>query len=148
MQAPAVPRNTDAGRPLLDLDARRAQGLQRLLQEVGAGPVQQHVAAGDGRRHGIGPGLDAVGQHGMLGAVQRLASLDPQGRRAEPLDPGAHPDQAVGESTTSGSRAAFSIRLSPRASTAAIKALWVAPTETLDSVTLLPVSPRGARAMT
>ena len=51
-------------------------------------------------------------------------------------------------STTSGSRAAFSISVSPRASTAAIKALCVAPTETFDSVILLPVSPRGARAMT
>ena len=40
-------------------------------------------------------------------------------------------------STTSGSRAAFSISVSPRASTAAINALWVAPTETLESVNLV-----------
>ena len=53
--------------------------LQCLLQEIGAGPVEQHVAAGDGRGHGVGPGLDPVGQHGVLGAVQGLASLDPQG---------------------------------------------------------------------
>ena len=33
----------------------------------------------------------------------------------------------LARSATSGSRAAPSIRLSPRASTAAIKALWVAP---------------------
>ena len=39
----------------------------------------------------------------------------------------------LARSTTSGSRAAFSIKVSPRASTAAIKALWVAPTETLES---------------
>ena len=54
----------------------------------------------------------------------------------------------LARSPTSGSRATFSIKLSPLASTAAIKALCVAPTETLDKVTLLPVSPRGARAMT
>ncbi len=47
----------------------------------------------------------------------------------------------VATSATSGSRAAFSITVSPRASTAAISALWVAPTETLESVTLAPVRP-------
>ena len=44
-------------------------------------------------------------------------------------------------STTSGSRAAFSIKLSPRASTAAIRALCVAPTETLESAKRSPVRP-------
>ena len=51
-------------------------------------------------------------------------------------------------SATSGSRAAFSITVSPRASTAAISALCVAPTETLESAILAPVKPFGALAMT
>ena len=33
----------------------------------------------------------------MLGAVEGLAALDPQVRSTDPLDPGAHPDEAVGE---------------------------------------------------
>ena len=70
---------------------------KRLLQKVGAGPVQQDVAAGDGGSHGVGSGLDAVGKHGMLGAVQGLAPLDPQRRAADPLDPRAHPDETGGE---------------------------------------------------
>ena len=127
----------------------RAQGLQRLLQEIGAGPVEQHLAAGDGGGHGIGPGLDAVGKDGMLGAIQRLASLDPQASGVpSPSMRAPILIRQLATSTTSGSRAAFSISVSPRASTAAIKALWVAPTETLESVIALPVSPRGALAIT
>ena len=122
--------------------------MQCLLQEIGAGPVEQYIAAGDGRGHGVGPGLDAVGQHGVIGAVQvsrpwiHKVDVPSPSMRAPILI------RQLATSTTSGSRAAFSIRLSPLASTAAIRALCVAPTETLESVTLLPVSPRGARAMT
>ena len=70
-KAAAVARNADAGRRLLDLDAASsARVANALSQEIGAGAVEQHVAAGHGRGHGVGAGLDAVGQHGVLGAVQ------------------------------------------------------------------------------
>jgi len=67
------------------------------LQKVWASPVQEDIAAGDRGRHGIGPRLDAVGKDGMLGAVESLSPLDPQGPAADPLDPGAHLHQAVGD---------------------------------------------------
>ena len=83
-KAAAVPRHPDAGRRLLDLDAASsATGLSALLQEIGAGAVEKHVAAGHGRGHGVGAGLDAVGQHGMLGAMKTSHALDLQGRAAD-----------------------------------------------------------------
>ena len=63
-------------------------------------------------------------------------------RAADAFDPRAHLDQAIGKIDDLGFARGFSIRLSPRASTAAIKALCVAPTETLDR---LPCC-RSARA--
>ena len=84
----------------------------------------------------------------MLGAMEGLPTLDPQGRRADPLDPRAHPDEAVGEIDDLGLARGVLDQVSPRASTAAIKALWVAPTDTLESSMRLPVKPRGARATT
>ena len=77
LQAPAVPRDADASRPLFDLYSRRAQGLKHLLQQVGTGTIEHHISAGHGSGHGISAGLDAIGKDGMLGAMQRLASLDP-----------------------------------------------------------------------
>ncbi|MNY67849.1 hypothetical protein D3C86_2055110 [compost metagenome] len=49
----------------------------------------------------------------------------------------------------SGSCAAFSIMVVPRASVAAIRIVWVAPTETLGKLTVAPIRPPlGARATT
>ena len=76
-EAATVPRDPDAGRALLDLDSGRTQRVERLAQEIWPRAVEQNVAAGDRGRHGVGSGLDAVGQNGMLGAVQGLAPLHP-----------------------------------------------------------------------
>ena len=51
-------------------------------------------------------------------------------------------------SPISGSRAAFSITVSPLASAAAISTAWVAPTETLGKITRAPLRPLGALATT
>ncbi len=51
-------------------------------------------------------------------------------------------------STTSGSQAALSITVVPWASEAAIIAVWVPPTVTLENAISPPASPRGARATT
>jgi hypothetical protein len=67
----------ETGFKLLDLDAGRAQSLKHLLQKVWASPVQEYIAGGDRGRHGIGPGLDAVGKDSMLDAVESLSPLDP-----------------------------------------------------------------------
>src|SRR4029079_19023663 len=40
---------------------------------------------------------DPIGKDGMLGAMQRLATLDPKSGRAETFDARAHPDQAIAE---------------------------------------------------
>ena len=57
----AAPRYADTGRPLLDLDSARAQCLQRLVQEVGTGAIEQHLSSGHGCGHGISPRLDTIG---------------------------------------------------------------------------------------
>jgi hypothetical protein len=49
----------------------------------------------------------------------------------------------LARSATSGSRAAFSITVSPFARVAAMRALWVAPTETLGKLMRPPVRPPG-----
>ncbi len=51
-------------------------------------------------------------------------------------------------SPISGSRAAFSITVVPRASEAAIMAVWVPPTVTLGNTISAPRKPLDARAMT
>ena len=51
-------------------------------------------------------------------------------------------------SPISGSRAAFSITVSPLASAAAIMTLCVAPTDTLGNVMRAPCKPLGALATT
>ncbi len=51
-------------------------------------------------------------------------------------------------SPISGSRAAFSITVSPWASAAAISTAWVAPTDTLGKTMRAPFNPFGALATT
>ena len=51
----------------------------------------------------------------MLGTMQRLASLNPQSRRAETFDAGSHPDQAIAEIDDLWlARGVLDQRLSPR----------------------------------
>ena len=57
---------------------------------VARGALERDAAAGDRGRHHEGPGLDAVGDHAMLGAAQALAALDLDGVGRRPLDRGAH----------------------------------------------------------
>ena len=57
-------------------------------------------------------------------------------------------DRQVARSTISGSRAAFRISVVPFASTAAISAFSVAPTETNGKSITAPFSPPGAFAWT
>ncbi len=51
-------------------------------------------------------------------------------------------------SPISGSRAAFSITVSPLASVDAIRIAWVAPTDTFGKTTRVPLRPFGALATT
>ena len=60
-------------------------------------PLEQDVAAGRGHRHGVGAGLDAVGQDIVLGAGQAGDAADADGLAAGALDPRAHLRQALGE---------------------------------------------------
>ena len=53
-----------------DPDAGLAEHVERRLQQLGPRAFQQHVAAGHRDRHGIGAGLDAVGQHAVARAVE------------------------------------------------------------------------------
>ena len=60
-------------------------------QHVGrARPDQLDRAAGDAGRTGVAAGLDPVGHHVIVAAVQPLDPVDHQVRRADPLDPGPH----------------------------------------------------------
>ena len=58
---------------------------------------KQHVAAGHGDRHGVGAGLDAVGQHVVGGAGEPGHALDLDARGAGAGDARAHLDEAIGE---------------------------------------------------
>ena len=59
--------------------------------------LQQHVAAGHRHRHGIGAGLDAVGQHRMARAVQLGDAFHDDARGAGAGDFGAHLVETVGD---------------------------------------------------
>ncbi len=80
--------------------------------------------------------------------VQPGDALDDDARGAGAGDVGAHLVEAVGDVADLGSRAAFSITVVPRASTAAIIAVWVPPTVTLGKSMSPPRRPFLARAMT
>src|SRR5262249_21721391 len=65
--AGAVALDAPAGIGRGDLDARAHEHVERRLQQFAAGILQKHVAAGHRGCHGIGAGLDAVGQHAVVG---------------------------------------------------------------------------------
>ena len=75
--AGAVAADADAlvGRGDLGAGLRRARRAP-ICSRSGARVLEQHVAAGHGDRHGVGAGLDAVGQHGVARAVQARDALD------------------------------------------------------------------------
>ena len=77
---------------------RRAGFLQLVddrIQVLRPRVLDPDVAAGDGARHQIGAGLDAVGQHFVGGAVQALHALDDDPVGAGALDLRAHRDQEI-----------------------------------------------------
>ncbi len=105
---------------------------------------QFDLAAGDRDRHRVGAVSIAVRQHGVLRRVQRRDALDDDARGAEaeifaPIAIRQRPRSSI-----SGSRAAFSITVSPSASEAAISVFSVAPTETMGNSMRAPFKPRGA----
>src|SRR5260370_955483 len=83
-----------------DTDARRSVAMTRAeprLREARPGARALHAAAGHGHRHGVGAGLDPIGQHGMPRAVKLCDALDDDARRAGADDPRAHLVQAIGD---------------------------------------------------
>ena len=60
---------------------------------VARGVAERDSTARDGGRDDEGPGLDAVGDHGVLGAAQPAPALDLDAIRRGPLDLGAHVHQ-------------------------------------------------------
>ena len=107
------------------------QRVERRLEIVGPGAFKRHVAAGRGDGHREGAGLDAVGEHGMHRAFEPVAPLNAQ--RSDVPMPSILAPILMRQSATSpisGSRAAFSMTVSPLASAAANRTLCVAPTET------------------
>ena len=71
--------------------------VERGLQQFRTRVLQQHVAAGHGDRHGIGAGLDAVGQHGVARAVQLGDALDDDTPGAGAGNARAHLVEAIGD---------------------------------------------------
>ena len=105
--------------------------VERGLQQVGPRAFEHDVAAGHGDRHGIGAGLDAVGDdaHARAPDSASTPSMVMVGVPA-PLILAPMALRQSARLTISGSRAAFSSTVSPLASEAAIISTWVAPTET------------------
>jgi hypothetical protein len=74
-----------------------AQHVEGRLKVMGAGASEEHIAAGHGRSHRIGAGLDAVG-HDLVGrAVQFIDALDGQRAGADAVDLRAHRHEALGD---------------------------------------------------
>ena len=71
--------------------------VERGLQQFGTRVLQENVAAGHGDRHGIGAGLDAVGQHGMARAVKLGDALDGNAPGAGAGNARAHLVEAIGD---------------------------------------------------
>ncbi len=65
LQALAVAGDAQAAVGLVVFEAGLGEHVETALQELGARVLEHHVAAGHGDRHGIGAGLDAIGQHAM-----------------------------------------------------------------------------------
>jgi hypothetical protein len=107
---------------------------------IGARVHELDLAAGDRHGHRIGAGLDAIGQHGMFRAVQRLHAFD-HDRDVPSPNLRAHRNQAMARSSISGSRAALISTVSPSASAAAISVFSVAPTETKGNSMRAPLRP-------
>ena len=80
-----------------DLDTRPHEHVERRLQQFAACIFQKHVAAGHRRRHGIGAGLDAVGQHAVVGPAKLRHALNHDARGARAGDLGAHLVEAIGD---------------------------------------------------
>ena len=80
-----------------DADAGLCQEVEGGLQQLGTRAFEQHFAAGQRRRHRVGAGLDAIGQHAMTCAAQAGDAVD-----HDPRGPGAgnarpHLVEAVGK---------------------------------------------------
>ena len=80
-----------------DLGPGFAQLAHHRIQRVGLGVGGAHAAAGHGGRNQEGAGLDAVGHHRIVGAVQLVDAVDGDDVTAGALDAGAHGDQAARE---------------------------------------------------
>ena len=113
----------------VDDGARVGELLQEQVEVIGAGVLQRDVAAGRDRRGGPGAGLDAVRDRDVLG--RRRARRPRRSRSCWCPAPSIRAPIATRNaamSAISGSRAALSITVVPRARTAAIIRFSVAPT--------------------
>ena len=96
-EARAVALDAHAGIGRGDLDTRAHEHVERRLQQFAARIFQKHVAAGHRGGHGIGAGLDAVGQHAVASAIKLRYALDHDARGARAGDFGAHLVEAIGD---------------------------------------------------
>ena len=87
LDAVAVATDADAAMGRGDLGARLAEHVEGGLEEIRPGVLEHDVAAGHGDRHGVGAGLDAVGQHVVGRAVEPGDALDHDLGGAGSLDP-------------------------------------------------------------
>ena len=95
----AIARDAHAAVGLLDRDFSLRQRVQRRLQEIEARTLERHVAAGRGNCNGERARLDAIGEHGVHGALEPVCALDPQRGGADAFDLHAHLDEALGNVT-------------------------------------------------
>ena len=69
--------------------------VERRLQQLGACVFQEHVASGHRDGHGVGAGLDAVGQHAVARAIELRHALDHDARGPRAADFGPHLVEAI-----------------------------------------------------
>ncbi len=119
---------------------------QHGFQMPGICVVCTHAATGDGASHKVGTGLDAIGLYRVLCTVKAWYAVDDERSVPAPWIFAPMAMSMCARSTTSGSRAAFSITVCPSASVAAIIRFSVPVTVHGVEHQTRTLEPRSARA--
>src|SRR5262249_11416231 len=90
LETRAVPHHAQTTIRFSYSSASLAQYIKPTWQKISARAFEMHIATRRRYGHGVGAGLNTVGQHGMRCAFERAYALDIDCRRASTFDFGAH----------------------------------------------------------
>ncbi len=93
----AIHAQTDAARRIAHFRAGPLEPFQKRGDGIAPCPHKFDIAARNGSGNGEGACFDAIRHHRMFGAVQHFHAFDGKPGGTQPLNPGAHRDQAMAE---------------------------------------------------